>query len=109
MAKIPEESKKEVTKPEQKSKSTDKTSFPKPKQNKEALKEQEEQDQENDPVDASEEADFDKEVFESDEEPTEDKDDERNGPLYAVILTPTRELAVQVRDHLVAAAKYTGR
>lgn len=29
-------------------------------------------------------------------------------PLYALILTPTRELAVQVRDHLVAAAKYTG-
>lgn len=29
-------------------------------------------------------------------------------PLYALILTPTRELAVQVRDHLVTAAKYTG-
>lgn len=29
-------------------------------------------------------------------------------PLFALILTPTRELAVQVRDHLVAAAKYTG-
>ncbi|XP_067006519.2 ATP-dependent RNA helicase DDX24 [Anabrus simplex] len=28
--------------------------------------------------------------------------------LYALILTPTRELAMQVRDHLVAAAKYTG-
>lgn len=28
-------------------------------------------------------------------------------PLYALILTPTRELAVQVKDHLVAAAKYT--
>lgn len=29
-------------------------------------------------------------------------------PLYALILTPTRELAVQVKNHLVAAAKYTG-
>lgn len=29
-------------------------------------------------------------------------------PLYALVLTPTRELAVQVRDHLVTAAKYTG-
>lgn len=29
-------------------------------------------------------------------------------PLYALILTPTRELAVQVKDHLVTAAKYTG-
>lgn len=28
-------------------------------------------------------------------------------PLYALVLTPTRELAVQVKDHLVAAAKYT--
>ncbi|XP_014096581.3 ATP-dependent RNA helicase DDX24 [Bactrocera oleae] len=46
--------------------------------------------------------------------PTEDEasdsehDQEHNGPLYAVVLTPTRELAVQVRDHLVAAAKFTG-
>lgn len=29
-------------------------------------------------------------------------------PLYALILTPTRELAIQVKNHLVAAAKYTG-
>ncbi|KAI4503864.1 hypothetical protein M0802_001267 [Mischocyttarus mexicanus] len=28
-------------------------------------------------------------------------------PLYALILTPTRELAIQVKDHLVKAAKYT--
>lgn len=28
-------------------------------------------------------------------------------PLYALVLTPTRELCVQVKDHLVAAAKYT--
>uniref|UniRef100_A0A0A1WHP7 ATP-dependent RNA helicase n=1 Tax=Zeugodacus cucurbitae TaxID=28588 RepID=A0A0A1WHP7_ZEUCU len=46
--------------------------------------------------------------------PTEDEasesedEQEHDGPLYAVVLTPTRELAVQVRDHLVAAAKYTG-
>uniref|UniRef100_A0A1A9V5E6 ATP-dependent RNA helicase n=1 Tax=Glossina austeni TaxID=7395 RepID=A0A1A9V5E6_GLOAU len=29
-------------------------------------------------------------------------------PLYALILTPTRELAVQIKNHLIAAAKYTG-
>ncbi|KAF5301320.1 hypothetical protein FQA39_LY10718 [Lamprigera yunnana] len=29
-------------------------------------------------------------------------------PLYALILTPTRELAVQVKNHLAIAAKYTG-
>ncbi|CAD6240956.1 GSCOCG00009027001-RA-CDS [Cotesia congregata] len=28
-------------------------------------------------------------------------------PLYALILTPTRELAIQIRDHLRKAAKYT--
>lgn len=28
-------------------------------------------------------------------------------PLYALILTPTRELAIQIKDHLVAATKYT--
>uniref|UniRef100_A0A1A9WIT4 ATP-dependent RNA helicase n=1 Tax=Glossina brevipalpis TaxID=37001 RepID=A0A1A9WIT4_9MUSC len=28
-------------------------------------------------------------------------------PLYALILTPTRELAVQIKNHLMAAAKYT--
>ncbi|XP_012252477.2 ATP-dependent RNA helicase DDX24 [Athalia rosae] len=28
--------------------------------------------------------------------------------LYALILTPTRELAIQVKNHLVKAAKYTG-
>lgn len=36
-----------------------------------------------------------------------DTDPNQSKPLYALILTPTRELAVQVRDHLVAAAKYT--
>lgn len=29
-------------------------------------------------------------------------------PLFALVLTPTRELAVQVRDHIKTAAKYTG-
>ncbi|CAH1980856.1 unnamed protein product [Acanthoscelides obtectus] len=29
-------------------------------------------------------------------------------PLYALILTPTRELAMQVKNHLEAVAKYTG-
>lgn len=28
-------------------------------------------------------------------------------PLYALILTPTRELAIQIKNHLMAAAKYT--
>ncbi|CAG9838438.1 unnamed protein product [Diabrotica balteata] len=29
-------------------------------------------------------------------------------PLFALILTPTRELAIQIKNHLVAVAKYTG-
>ncbi|XP_074640652.1 ATP-dependent RNA helicase DDX24-like [Tubulanus polymorphus] len=33
---------------------------------------------------------------------------EMNQRLYCLILTPTRELAVQVKNHLEAAAKYTG-
>lgn len=42
----------------------------------------------------------------------EDSDVEENSlsksrPLYALVLTPTRELAVQVKNHIVAAAKYT--
>ncbi|KAG7204556.1 hypothetical protein KM043_004980 [Ampulex compressa] len=28
-------------------------------------------------------------------------------PLYALILTPTRELAIQIQNHLIKAAKYT--
>ena len=28
-------------------------------------------------------------------------------PLYALVLAPTRELALQVKKHLVAVAKYT--
>uniref|UniRef100_A0A182LW13 ATP-dependent RNA helicase n=1 Tax=Anopheles culicifacies TaxID=139723 RepID=A0A182LW13_9DIPT len=33
---------------------------------------------------------------------------EADKPLYGLILTPTRELAVQINDHLKAVAKYTG-
>ncbi|XP_052901708.1 ATP-dependent RNA helicase ddx24 [Anopheles moucheti] len=33
---------------------------------------------------------------------------ETDKPLYGLILTPTRELAVQINDHLKAVAKYTG-
>lgn len=46
--------------------------------------------------------------------PSDDESDDLNvktcdaNPLYALVLTPTRELAVQVKDHLVAVAKYTG-
>ncbi|CAK1543472.1 unnamed protein product [Leptosia nina] len=29
-------------------------------------------------------------------------------PLYALIITPTRELAIQISRHLIAVAKYTG-
>lgn len=28
-------------------------------------------------------------------------------PLYALIITPTRELAIQIKNHLTQAAKYT--
>lgn len=28
-------------------------------------------------------------------------------PLYALILTPTRELAIQIKNHLTKAVKYT--
>ncbi|KAF5307170.1 hypothetical protein FQR65_LT00686 [Abscondita terminalis] len=44
---------------------------------------------------------------EDDNSKCNDKDDIVSKPLYALILTPTRELAVQVKNHLVAAAKYT--
>lgn len=37
----------------------------------------------------------------------EEENERDSEPLYALILTPTRELAVQVKDHLVTAAKYT--
>lgn len=33
---------------------------------------------------------------------------EKIRPLFAIILTPTRELAVQVKDHIKAVAKYSG-
>ncbi|XP_055920593.1 ATP-dependent RNA helicase DDX24 [Eupeodes corollae] len=42
---------------------------------------------------------------EEDSQEKDNKDDFK--PLYALVLTPTRELAVQVRDHLKAAAQYT--
>lgn len=52
----------------------------------------------------------------SDDDQDDDEHDDQNGssdaahdrPLYALVLTPTRELCVQVKDHLVAAARHTG-
>ncbi|KAH8280322.1 hypothetical protein KR018_002723 [Drosophila ironensis] len=45
----------------------------------------------------------------SDEESDlEEQSQRRHLPLYGLVLTPTRELAVQVKNHLVTAAKYTG-
>ncbi|EDV35855.1 uncharacterized protein Dana_GF12675 [Drosophila ananassae] len=45
----------------------------------------------------------------SDEESDVEEHNQRmQRPLYGLVLTPTRELAVQVKNHLVAAAKYTG-
>lgn len=47
-------------------------------------------------------------------EELDDEDDDIAGPgrgdepLFAVIVTPTRELAVQVRDHIKSVARYTG-
>lgn len=35
-------------------------------------------------------------------------DSVQDKPLFAIILTPTRELAVQVKDHIKAVAKYSG-
>ncbi|XP_055624012.1 ATP-dependent RNA helicase DDX24 [Toxorhynchites rutilus septentrionalis] len=40
-------------------------------------------------------------------EHTESTEGQLNKPLYALILTPTRELAVQINDHLRAVCKYT--
>jgi len=36
-----------------------------------------------------------------------DENEASSSPLYALILTPTRELAIQTRDHLQAITKYT--
>ncbi|KAJ8978272.1 hypothetical protein NQ317_003056 [Molorchus minor] len=36
------------------------------------------------------------------------KENSKIKPLYALILTPTRELAIQIKNHLDAVAKYTG-
>lgn len=47
-------------------------------------------------------------VFNSSEIDSEEELAKEGGALYALVLTPTRELAVQVKDHLVTAAKYTG-
>lgn len=44
---------------------------------------------------------------ESDADEAQQGKQPRHTPLYALVLTPTRELAVQVKNHLVAAAKYT--
>ncbi|XP_062559498.1 ATP-dependent RNA helicase DDX24-like [Armigeres subalbatus] len=37
----------------------------------------------------------------------DDEKEQMEKPLYALILTPTRELAVQINDHLKAVTKYT--
>lgn len=37
-----------------------------------------------------------------------DDDDDDSGSLFALVLTPTRELAFQIRDHLRSVAKDTG-
>lgn len=47
------------------------------------------------------------EIEESDNEIAQ-KPEKEDKPLYALVLTPTRELAVQVRDHIASVAKYTG-
>lgn len=59
-----------------------------------------EQDIEEAEADGSENGDHDADDY--------DVHDVHEQPLYALVLTPTRELCVQVKDHLVQAAKYTG-
>lgn len=39
----------------------------------------------------------------------DDEEEDTGTPLYALVLTPTRELAVQIHNHLTTAAKYTGK
>lgn len=39
---------------------------------------------------------------------TEEKDDSGKQPLLGLVLTPTRELAVQVKHHIDAVAQFTG-
>lgn len=46
--------------------------------------------------------------LDDDESTKAQKERAASKPLYALVLTPTRELAVQVKDHLISAAKYTG-
>ncbi|XP_041268651.1 ATP-dependent RNA helicase DDX24 [Onychostruthus taczanowskii] len=45
--------------------------------------------------------------FDSDDE-THTVDSDKNRPLLGLVLTPTRELAVQVKHHIDAVAKFTG-
>ena len=40
-------------------------------------------------------------------EENEGSDENEETPLYALIITPTRELALQIKDHIHTAAKYT--
>ncbi|KAK5647351.1 hypothetical protein RI129_002243 [Pyrocoelia pectoralis] len=49
-----------------------------------------------------------KEKLDSDLNDSQDEGNVNSKPLYALILTPTRELAVQVQNHLTQVAKYTG-
>ncbi|KAJ3199201.1 ATP-dependent RNA helicase [Entophlyctis luteolus] len=51
--------------------------------------------------------DEDKDGAESDDKPEKPKQDRSSRPPTALIMTPTRELAMQVTDHLKSAAKYT--
>lgn len=62
------------------------------------------------PMDSDEENEMD-ELSESNGSIQNDDDDQEDtgAPLYALVLTPTRELAVQIHNHLTTAAKYTGK
>ena len=49
-------------------------------------------------------------IFEEEHDSDDDRKKSRvnkDKPLYALVLTPTRELAIQVKDHIDQAAKYT--
>lgn len=53
--------------------------------------------------------DFDVDIDEAIDEPTEKSKKRKifNGKLRALILTPTRELAIQVKNHILTLAKFT--
>ena len=51
---------------------------------------------------------FDWLVKESEEPAPKSSGSHEDTPLYALVLTPTRELAIQVKEHIDNAAKYTG-